>query len=97
MTEPLPQPGPEPFVPDQHRWIALAVCCSALFMTLLDVSVTNVALPSIARATGAGNSGLQWIISGYTLAFGLVPVLSAGGSVTTTAAERCSRSAWSGS
>ena len=75
MTEPLPQPGPEPFVPDQHRWIALAVCCSALFMTLLDVSVTNVALPSIARATGAGNSGLQWIISGYTLAFGLVPVL----------------------
>ncbi len=52
------------------------MCCSALFMTLLDVSVTNVALPSIARATGAGNSGLQWIVSGYTLAFGLVPVLA---------------------
>jgi EmrB/QacA subfamily drug resistance transporter len=46
-----------------------------MFMTLLDVSVTNVALPSIGRATGAGPSQLQWIVSGYTLAFGLVPVL----------------------
>ena len=57
------------------RWVALIVCCSALFMTLLDVSVTNVALPSIARDTGAGPAELQWIVSGYTLAFGLVPVL----------------------
>ncbi|WP_121804381.1 MFS transporter [Nocardioides mangrovicus] len=45
-------------------------------MTLLDVSVTNVALPSIADATGAGPSELQWVVSGYTLAFGLVPVLA---------------------
>ena len=58
------------------RWIALSVCVSALFMTLLDVSVTNVALPSIGKATGAGPSTLQWIVSGYTLAFGLVPVLA---------------------
>ncbi len=46
-----------------------------MFMTLLDVSVTNVALPSIGDDTGAGASELQWIVSGYTLAFGLVPVL----------------------
>ena len=52
------------------------MCCSALFMTLLDVSITNVALPSISDATGAGPSQLQWIVSGYTLAFGLVPVLA---------------------
>ncbi|HEX2808241.1 MAG TPA: MFS transporter [Kineosporiaceae bacterium] len=58
------------------RWVALVVCCSAMFMTLLDVSVTNVALPSIGRATGAGPSQLQWIVGGYTLAFGLVPVLA---------------------
>ncbi len=45
-------------------------------MTLLDVSVTNVALPSISGSTGAGPSTLQWIVSGYTLAFGLVPVLA---------------------
>src|SRR6476469_7912790 len=46
-----------------------------MFMTLLDVSVTNVALPSIGNDTGAGSAELQWIVSGYTLAFGLVPVL----------------------
>jgi EmrB/QacA subfamily drug resistance transporter len=44
-------------------------------MTLLDVSVTNVALPSIGKATHADSATLQWIVSGYTLAFGLVPVL----------------------
>ncbi len=60
---------------DPRRWLALIICCAALFMTLLDVSVTNVALPSIARATGASPSQLQWVVSGYTLAFGLVPVL----------------------
>lgn len=60
---------------ESRRWIALLVCCSALFMTLLDVSVTNVALPSIGRALGAGPAELQWVVSGYTLAFGLVPVL----------------------
>jgi EmrB/QacA subfamily drug resistance transporter len=64
------------FAPDPRRWLALLTCCSALFMTLLDVSVTNVALPSIARATSASPSQLQWIVSGYTLAFGLVPVLA---------------------
>ena len=47
-----------------------------MFMTLLDVSVTNVALPSIGRSTGAGASELQWVVSSYTLAFGLVPVLA---------------------
>jgi EmrB/QacA subfamily drug resistance transporter len=45
-------------------------------MTLLDVSVTNVALPSIGRATEATSAQLQWVVSGYTLAFGLVPVLA---------------------
>jgi EmrB/QacA subfamily drug resistance transporter len=61
---------------DRNRWIALLVCCSALFMTLLDVSITNVALPSISDSTDAGPAQLQWIVSGYTLAFGLVPVLA---------------------
>jgi EmrB/QacA subfamily drug resistance transporter len=62
--------------PDPRRWPALIICCSALFMTLLDVSVTNVALPSISRATDASPAQLQWVVSGYTLAFGLVPVLA---------------------
>ncbi|MGI8701977.1 MAG: MFS transporter, partial [Nocardioidaceae bacterium] len=61
---------------DSRRWLALAVCCSALFMTLLDVSITNVALPAIGASIAAGPSMLQWVVSGYTLAFGLVPVLA---------------------
>src|SRR3954454_2673577 len=62
--------------PDPRRWLALLTCCSALFITLLDVSVTNVALPSIGQATDATPAQLQWVVSGYTLAFGLVPVLA---------------------
>lgn len=61
---------------DPRRWKALIVCQVALFATLLDVSVTNVALPSIGRATGASASQLQWVVTGYVLAFGLVPVLA---------------------
>jgi EmrB/QacA subfamily drug resistance transporter len=60
---------------DRRRWYALAVCLVALFMTLLDVSITNVALPSIGAATRSRPSELQWIVSGYTLAFGLVPII----------------------
>jgi EmrB/QacA subfamily drug resistance transporter len=58
------------------RWRALAVCVGALFMTLLDVSVTNVALPAIGDATRAAPAELQWVVSGYALAFGLVPIIS---------------------
>ncbi len=71
MLEAAPEPELDP-----RRWMALLTCCCALFMTLLDVSVTNVALPSIGRATDATPAQLQWVVSGYTLAFGLVPVLA---------------------
>src|SRR3954469_6882928 len=61
--------------PDPRRWTALGVCISALFMTLLDVSIVTVALPSIGADTGAGPSQLQWVVSGYALAFGMVPII----------------------
>jgi EmrB/QacA subfamily drug resistance transporter len=44
-------------------------------MTLLDISIVNVALPSIAAGTGAGPAQLQWMVSGYVLAFGMVPII----------------------
>lgn len=56
---------------DPCRWRALGVCLVALFMTLLDVSIVNVALPSMRRGLDAGEAGLQWVLSGYALAFGL--------------------------
>ncbi len=60
--------------PDPRRWKALAVCLVAGFMTLLDVSIVNVALPSIRVGLTAPASDLQWVVSGYALAFGLVLV-----------------------
>jgi len=57
-----------------RRWQAFAVCLAAGFMTLLDVSIVNVALPSIESALHASSSQVQWIVAGYTLAFGLVLV-----------------------
>jgi EmrB/QacA subfamily drug resistance transporter len=60
---------------DPRRWRGLFVLLLGQFCALLDVSVTNVALPSIGRATGASSSELQWVVSGYVLAFGLMPVI----------------------
>ena len=50
------------------RWI-LALCCLAQFMVILDVSVVNVALPSIRRDLGFSAVDLQWIVNAYTLTF----------------------------
>lgn len=56
------------------RWKALAVCLVAGFIVLLDVSIVNVALPSIEQGLDAGENTLQWVVSGYALSFGLLLV-----------------------
>jgi EmrB/QacA subfamily drug resistance transporter len=56
--------------PDPHRWQALALVCVAFFMTVLDVSIVNVALPSIKTALNVAEKDLQWVITSYTIAFG---------------------------
>jgi MFS family permease len=56
------------------RWPALAVCLVGGFMTVLDISIVNVALPDIRSSLGASAGDLQWVLSGYALAFGLVLV-----------------------
>jgi EmrB/QacA subfamily drug resistance transporter len=57
-------------VPDPRRWRALALVCVAFFMVVLDVSIVNVALPTIAIDLELSQSTLQWIITAYSLAFG---------------------------
>ena len=47
--------------------VVLAVCCLSLFIVGLDVTIVNVALPSIGRDLHASVSGLQWTIDAYTL------------------------------
>lgn len=70
--EPEPGPGPDPETgTGSQRWKALAVCLVAGFMTLLDVSIVNVALPSVREGLHTTESELQWVLSGYALSFGL--------------------------
>jgi EmrB/QacA subfamily drug resistance transporter len=57
-------------VPDPHRWQALAVVGTAFFMTILDVSIVNVALPSIGAELQFSRENLQWVITAYAIVFG---------------------------
>lgn len=59
---------------DGNRWKALTVALIAGFMTLLDVSIVNVALPSIRADLDLSPGGVQWVLSGYALTFGLLLV-----------------------
>lgn len=60
--------------PDPRRWKALWVTLTAGFMTLLDVSIVSVALPSMQQDLGASPAEIQWVVSGYALTFGLALV-----------------------
>src|ERR1700691_4226368 len=53
-------------VPD---WVILSLACVAQFMVVLDVSIVNVALPSIGRDLHYTPNGLQWVVNAYTLTF----------------------------
>ncbi|HEX3796025.1 MAG TPA: MFS transporter [Acidimicrobiales bacterium] len=53
-------------VPD---WVILSIACVAQFMVVLDVSIVNVALPSIGRDLHYSPTGLQWVINAYVLTF----------------------------
>jgi EmrB/QacA subfamily drug resistance transporter len=72
------EPIPEGAGPNPRRWQILAVLCVSLFVIVMDNTIVNVALPTLARELDAGTSSLQWIVDAYTLVFaGLL--LAAGG------------------
>ncbi|QHY96127.1 Multidrug resistance protein stp [Streptomyces sp. S4.7] len=54
---------------DRRRWLALAVVMTAAFMDLVDVTIVNIAIPSIERDLSATFGAIQWITAGYALAF----------------------------
>jgi MFS family permease len=60
----------------RRRSVVLAICCLSVFMAALDVTIVNVALPSIQRALHASVSGLQWTIDAYTLVIACLLMLS---------------------
>jgi EmrB/QacA subfamily drug resistance transporter len=67
-------PTTDTVTPDPRRWRALTVTLAAGFMSLLDVSIVSVALPSLQRGLETSPAGAQWVVSGYALTFGLALV-----------------------
>jgi EmrB/QacA subfamily drug resistance transporter len=65
------QGGRAPIEEDAHprHALLLTVCCLAQFMVILDVSIVNVALPSIHRSLGFSAPQLQWVVNAYTITF----------------------------
>ncbi|ALV51338.1 MFS transporter [Streptomyces althioticus] len=68
-TDTAHAPTPQPVPGDRRRWFALAIVMTAAFMDLVDVTIVNIAVPSIQRDEGATFSQIQWITAGYALAF----------------------------
>ena len=62
------------YQPDPRRWRALWVTLVAGFMSLLDVTIVAVALPTVQRDLGASPAQVQWVVSGYALTFALALV-----------------------
>ncbi|MEV0238463.1 MFS transporter [Streptomyces sp. NPDC050674] len=62
------------YEPDPNRWRALWVTLVAGFMSLLDVSIVAVALPTVQQQLHASAAEVQWVVSGYALSFGLALV-----------------------
>jgi EmrB/QacA subfamily drug resistance transporter len=54
---------------ERRRTLTLIICCVAQFMVVLDVSIVNVALPSISADLRFDPASLAWVVNAYTLAF----------------------------
>src|SRR5438270_11486002 len=57
------------FAPENRKWWTLAAVSFGLFMIMLDNTVVNVALPSMARSLHVDQAGLEWVVVGYALTF----------------------------
>ena len=68
-TKTAPRSDESSLIAYRRRWWALAVLCLSLVLVVVDNTILNVALPTIARDLGAETSGLQWIVDAYILVF----------------------------
>src|SRR6266576_840497 len=53
-----------------HRWRAFALLAVSYFMTIVDLTIVNVALPTIGRKLHFSETNLQWVVTAYALTFG---------------------------
>src|SRR4029078_5856957 len=58
-----------------HRWRAFAVLAVSYFMTIVDLTIVNVALPTIGRKLHFSETNLQWVVTAYGLTFGRLLLL----------------------
>jgi Major Facilitator Superfamily len=59
-----------------RRWLAAVVMIGAALMDMIDLTVVNVALPTIRRDLGASGTELEWVVSAYMLAFAAVLIIA---------------------
>src|SRR4051794_3275521 len=71
LTLPLPT-----LAPDRARWAALVVVCLAQLMIVLDVTIVNVALPSIQHDLGFSQASLTWVVNAFLVTFGSLLLLA---------------------
>ncbi|MGH2879178.1 MAG: MFS transporter [Solirubrobacteraceae bacterium] len=69
LTPTAPVEGGEATERDKRLGWLLAVCCAAQFMVILDLSIVNVALPSIQFSLGFNAPELQWVVDAYAISF----------------------------
>ncbi|MGW0463922.1 MFS transporter [Streptomyces sp. NPDC003027] len=55
--------------PDRRTWLVVLAACAGQFLVVLDVSVVNVALPSMRTDLGLSALGLQWVLNAYSITF----------------------------
>src|SRR3954463_5314067 len=64
---------------ERSRWTALVVLCVGMLMIILDMTIGNVALPSIQSDLGFSQSGLAWVVNAYLIPFGGLLLLAGRG------------------
>ncbi len=62
--------------PDRRRWITLIIVCLAQLMIVLDVTIVNVALPSIQRDLHFSQANLSWVVNAFLVTFGSLLLLA---------------------
>src|SRR5213080_4192031 len=55
---------------NNSRWLSLIVLCTGFLLIVVDMTIVNVALPSIQKDLGFSQSGLAWVVNAYLIAFG---------------------------
>src|SRR5512132_2580155 len=75
MSSVTPAAGDQRPAASDHRGLSLVIVAIAQLVVVLDATVVNIALPSAQHALGFPNSGRQWVVTAYALAFGSLLLL----------------------